>query len=518
MDWFIRIFLLITRLIQCTYYFLKSALCPQKPAKFVPPSDDPILKLSAIALAQKIRKRQIYSQEVVQVYVKRINEVNPIINAVVEDRFEDALEQARQADKFLDENPNKIDDLRINKPFFGIPITIKESIAVKGMSYTGGSLNRKNVKAEKDSVVVQRLKEAGVIPLLVSNTSEYCSSIETYNKIIGYTYNPYNTQYSSGGSSGGEGALLGSSASLIGLGSDICGSIRAPSTFNGIFGHKPSKKIVSLEGHWPTDNNDIFQSYLTIGPMARYAEDLKPLLKIISGPNAHLLKLDEEVNLRKIRVFYMEHTGNDCCLPKVQKEIRTAIKVAAAYLSRECHCHVSNRKFKELSDSVEIASTSFLNLKTMPNPLDDTDVKYNVLYETIKAFLGKSKFTIYLLLFQLSFKLGKCLNFNRKEHTQKLEEVRSVLLDALGDNGVLIYPCIQSGAWKLGAYFAGLPTAAYLGIANLLGLPATAVPTGFNANKLPVGLQVMASPNQDRLTLAVAQELEKCFGGWQSTP
>lgn len=72
------------------------------------------------------------------------------------------------------------------------------------MSYTGASLTRKNIKADKDSVVVRRLKEAGLIPLLVSNTPEYCCSIETYNKIIGYTYNPYNILHTAGGSSGGE--------------------------------------------------------------------------------------------------------------------------------------------------------------------------------------------------------------------------------------------------------------------------------------------------------------------------
>ncbi|KRT83729.1 amidase [Oryctes borbonicus] len=518
MDLVIRIYIVITRLIQCVCYFLKSMLCPQRPAKSVTPSDDPILKFSATALAEKIRKRQVYSREIIQAYIKRIKEVNPIINAVVEDRFADALEEAEQADRFLDENPDKIEDLKTNKPFFGIPITIKESIAVKGMSFTGASLSRKDVKAEKDSVVVQRLKEAGLIPLLVSTTPEYCSSIETYNKITGYTYNPYNTLYGSGGSSGGEGALLGSAASLIGVGSDICGSIRVPSIFNGIFGHKPTKRIVSLEGHWPTSDNDDFLSYLTIGPMARYAEDLKPLLKIISGPSSALLKLDEKVDLSNVQVFYMEHTGNDFCLPRVQKEIRTAIKVAAAYLSRECHCHVSNRKFQELSDSIEISSANYLNIKQFPSPLQDTDIKHNVLCETIKAFLGKSKFTIHLLLFQLTYKLGRCFNFTGKEYRKRLEELGNVLSDALGDNGVLIYPCMQTGAWKLGAYFTGIPSSAYLGIANLLGLPATAVPTGFNAKKLPVGLQVIAGQNQDRLTLAVAQELEKCFGGWQPTP
>lgn len=75
---------------------------------------------------------------------------------------------------------------------------------VLGLSHTGCSLIRKGIKAEKDSIVVQRLKKAGLIPLLVSNTPEYSCSMETYNKLVGFTYNPYNTRYTSGGSSGGE--------------------------------------------------------------------------------------------------------------------------------------------------------------------------------------------------------------------------------------------------------------------------------------------------------------------------
>ncbi|KAI4457697.1 fatty-acid amide hydrolase [Holotrichia oblita] len=379
---------------------------------------------------------QIYSQEIVQSYKNRIQEVNPIINAVIEDRFEEALEEAKQLDRFLDENPDKINEIKNSKPFYGIPITIKESLAVKGKLDLEKVLNiKKGVKADKDSVVVQRLKEAGLIPLLVSSTPEYYGSLETYNKLIGYTYNPYNTLYTCGGSSGGEGALLASAASVIGIGSDIGGSIRIPAAFNGVFGHKPSSKTASLEGHWPIEHDDTYQNYLTIGPMTRYAEDLAPLLKIISGANAQKLKLDEQVDLSKIQIFYMEDTGNDFGLPKVEKEIKNSIKVAASYLSRECHCHVSKTKFKELSESLEISSIHIMGLKNIPSPLYDTD-------------------------------------------------------DALGDNGVLIYPCTQNSAFKLGGYFIGFATSAYLALPNILGLPATAVPTGFDAKKMPIGIQI----------------------------
>ncbi|KAK9702945.1 Amidase [Popillia japonica] len=509
------------------------------------------------------------AHEIVQVYMKRILEVNPIINAIVEDRFKEALDKnpvAKEVDKYLDKNPDKINELKTTKPFLGIPITVKEAIAVRGklhlemgipitvkeaiavrgMSYTGGSVTRKNIKAEKDSVVVQHLKNAGLIPLLVSNTPEYDTSLETYNKLSGYTYNPYNTLYTCGGSSGGEGALLGAGASLLGVGSDFFGSIRVPAMWNGVFGHKPSKQVVSLEGHFPIEADDLFQNRLVIGPMARYAEDLKPLLKIMAGNNVqklHLddegpmaryaedlkpllkimagnnvqkLHLDDEVNLDNIQIFYMEDTGNCFGLLNVEKEIRVAVYRAATYLQKECHCHISNRKFEELSESIEMVTIEMMGkMKKFPSPLHDTNVKYNVLIETVKAIFGKSRFTFHHLLSYILYKAVQTLVINKQKYTEKLEKLKEVLLDALGDNGVFLYPCAQIGPFKLGGHLATYPITAYTAIPNLLGLPATAVPTGFNANKLPIGIQVIAGPNQDRLTLAVAQELEKCFGGWK---
>ncbi|KAK9702943.1 Amidase [Popillia japonica] len=459
------------------------------------------------------------AHEIVQVYMKRILEVNPIINAIVEDRFKEALDKnpvAKEVDKYLDKNPDKINELKTTKPFLGIPITVKEAIAVRGMSYTGGSVTRKNIKAEKDSVVVQHLKNAGLIPLLVSNTPEYDTSLETYNKLSGYTYNPYNTLYTCGGSSGGEGALLGAGASLLGVGSDFFGSIRVPAMWNGVFGHKPSKQVVSLEGHFPIEADDLFQNRLVIGPMARYAEDLKPLLKIMAGNNVQKLHLDDEVNLDNIQIFYMEDTGNCFGLLNVEKEIRVAVYRAATYLQKECHCHISNRKFEELSESIEMVTIEMMGkMKKFPSPLHDTNVKYNVLIETVKAIFGKSRFTFHHLLSYILYKAVQTLVINKQKYTEKLEKLKEVLLDALGDNGVFLYPCAQIGPFKLGGHLATYPITAYTAIPNLLGLPATAVPTGFNANKLPIGIQVIAGPNQDRLTLAVAQELEKCFGGWK---
>lgn len=143
------------------------------------------------------------SEEVVRQYIKRIHAVEPFINAVVEDRFEDAISDAKKADKIVAET-SPIYIIK-NYPLLGVPFTIKESIALKGMSHVVGSIPRIGIKATKDAEVVKRLKAAGAIPLLVSSTPEYCLSWECSNLVRGRTLNPYDSSRTTGGSSGGEG-------------------------------------------------------------------------------------------------------------------------------------------------------------------------------------------------------------------------------------------------------------------------------------------------------------------------
>lgn len=139
-------------------------------------------------------------------YINRVKEVNPIINAVVADRFEEALEDARAVDKMIAANDLNVEDLRTKYPLLGIPVSVKESIAVKGMSHTAGCATKSNGKpeAEYDADIVKQVKEAGGIPLVVTNTPELCMNWETVNKVTGLTVNPYDTTKTSGGSSGGE--------------------------------------------------------------------------------------------------------------------------------------------------------------------------------------------------------------------------------------------------------------------------------------------------------------------------
>lgn len=159
------------------------------------------------------------------------------------------------------------------------------------------------MKAPQDGDVVELVRAAGGIPLLVSATPEFCMSYETNTVLNGRCVNPYDLARTSAGSSGGEGALNGAGATPFGIGSDISGSIRLPAMFCGVFGHKPTGGLTSVRGHYPytlTDEN--FPYMLQIGPITRFARDLPLLLEVMAGENKHKLKMNEQVPLQDIKV------------------------------------------------------------------------------------------------------------------------------------------------------------------------------------------------------------------------
>ncbi|XP_026530474.1 fatty-acid amide hydrolase 2-like [Notechis scutatus] len=250
----------------------------------VPPPDQPLLFLSARELAGRIRRRELKCVDLLEAYIERNRQVNPLINAIVKDRFEAALQEAQVVDQLLSEGQDDEESLQKKFPLLGIPVTVKEAFALYGMPNSSGLVNRRNLISTTDAVVVSRLKQAGAIPLGVTNCSELCMWFESSNLVYGRSNNPYNLDCIVGGSSGGEGCTLAAAGSLIGIGSDIGGSIRIPAFFNGIFGHKPTTGVVPNDGQFP-DAVGNRTNFLCTGPMCRYAEDMELLLRVMAGPN-----------------------------------------------------------------------------------------------------------------------------------------------------------------------------------------------------------------------------------------
>eukprot|EP00736_Rhodelphis_marinus_P007187 Rmarinus@m.3357 len=240
-----------------------------------PEAGDELLQKSASELRNLLKNGSITSRELVEAYIKRALYTHPHINALVHTRFDEALQEADEADKRFSafrRTPGSAEDGL--PPLLGIPCSVKENFTVTGCPNTSGLLARKDVLCEADAPVVQRLRAAGAIILGVTNVSELCMWMETYNYVYGLTRNPYDKRRIVGGSSGGEAALVGAGAVPFGVGSDVGGSIRLPAFFNGVFAHKPSPGLIPNTGQHPPADTLVGNKILSTGPICRYAEDL----------------------------------------------------------------------------------------------------------------------------------------------------------------------------------------------------------------------------------------------------
>ncbi|XP_062997953.1 fatty-acid amide hydrolase 2 [Elgaria multicarinata webbii] len=497
-----------------------SSGAPRKALRAVPPPDQPLLLLSALELARRIRRREVKCIDVIETYIERIKQVNPLINAVVKDRFEAALQEAEQVDKLLSEGHDDEEALQEKFPFLGVPITIKEAFALHGLPNTSGLVARRNLISMSDATVVSRLKQAGTIPLGVTNCSELCMWFESSNYVYGRSNNAYDLACMVGGSSGGEGCILAAAGSVIGVGSDIGGSIRMPAFFNGVFGHKPTAGVVPNDGQFPNAIG-IRTNYLCTGPMCRYAEDLDPMLRVMAGPNIAKLKLDEKVSLENLKFYSMEHDGGSVFVSRMDKELLQAHRKVVKHLETELGIQVQNAAIRKMKYSFQIWSVMMTSKdsdvqanQTFTDMLGDHGKPVWPSWELLKWMMGKSSHTIPAIGLGLA---ERFMNYNPKAATKVASMAQSLqteMVNLLGNDGILLYPSHPMVAPKHHAPL-GMPfNFAYTAIFNILGLPVTQCPLGLSEEGLPLGIQVVAGPHNDHLTLAMARYLEKAFGGW----
>ncbi|XP_056156388.1 fatty-acid amide hydrolase 2-B [Lampris incognitus] len=483
------------------------------------PATEPLLLTSATGLARKIRRREVSSVEVVQAYIDRIQEVNPLLNAVVKDRFAAALQEAAQVDKLVEEETGGEEVLEDRLPLLGVPLSVKEAFGLQGMPHTTGLISREGVIATADAPPVALLKRAGAIPLGVTNSSELCMWSESHNHLYGITNNPYDLDRIPGGSSGGEGSILGGAGSVIGVGSDIGGSIRMPCFFNGIFGHKTTPGLVSNENQYPPASGRQ-EDYISTGPMCRYAEDLVPMLRIMAGTNAPMLSLSMKVDLEKLRFFTIPHDGGSPLTSPVNKQLIEIQRKVAERLEEDLGVKVEEVSFSELRYSFQIWDT-YMGLPDKegkpPKPfvelMGEPGSPAWPLWELLKWMVGKSDHTmaaIGLGLLEMTHKSKPSLFI-----LQQKEKLQMEVEELLGTDGVLLYPSHPNVAPKHHHPLFQPFDFAYTGIFSTLGLPVTQCPLGLSKEGLPLGVQVVAGKLQDRLTLAMALYLEKTFGGWR---
>lgn len=477
-----------------------------------------ILKLSVVELAARLRAGSLSPSQAVDAYVDAIEARNPRLNAVVERRFEAARAEAKAAEA----RQARGEDL---PPLFGVPCTIKEAVAVAGMLSTSGSHYFRTARAEKDATAVERLRAAGAIPLATTNVPEGCFWWETYNVVFGRTNNPYDPRRTVGGSSGGEGALIGAGASPFGIGSDVGGSIRTPSSFCGIFGHKPSQGMVPFTGHWPfydgknyVTRRDAFQ-YATIGPMARHAKDLVPVLRALKGPDGfdavtEDIPLDdpEKVSFKNRPVFVMADPDY-ARAARADLEVRDAVERAAAHLvTRGARLEPIDKKLFRRAFLIWSAMLFAVEGVKM-NEIVGGGKAPSVAVEVLRFLSGNARHSLPMLTYLAGENLFKLVR-NKAELVEEGKRLEQTLTALLGKDGILVVPPHPRAAPKHYHPLLRPFDFTYAAIFNVLRFPATVAPMGLGKDGLPLSVQIVAAHGRDHLTLAAAQAFEEAFGGW----
>lgn len=483
-----------------------------------------LLRLSGLQIAKLIREKGISPLDAVDAHIAKVVEENPRLNAMVEDRFAEARKEAREKGDLLAKgNAGPLSDA--SEPFYGVPFTVKEMVALTGMKRTAGSIHRRDTRLDWDGTSVARLRAAGAIPICTTNVPELGFWFESDNPVYGRTNNPYDATRIAGGSSGGEGALIGAGASPFGIGSDIGGSIRMPASFCGCFGHKPTNRLVPLTGHFPYTREDMLTMkdptypYTTVGLLSRKAEDLPVLLDLIKGRDG----VDQETvetplkesstPFSKLRVFTIA-APQFHLTRKTDRSLQDCVTNAAKYFEG------LGAQVEELDPRMFVRGAEMWGAalkSTKPRMYEETLNPHgpvDLLRELFHLARGKKNYTFPSLSTVI---MERAISKRLKSSTAILEEharLRQELDEKLGDDGILLFPPHSRTAPKHNAVLLSPFDFIYTGIFNALGNPATAVPMGLDEQGLPLGVQVVAGRFNDRLALRAAISLEGAFGGW----
>ncbi|XP_049268601.1 fatty-acid amide hydrolase 2-A isoform X6 [Rhipicephalus sanguineus] len=496
----------VTRLVFALWWFWK------KPRP-LPPVTDKLLLRSATSLAADIRNGKVKSVDVVSAYIRRIREVQPIINAVVEERFEEALKDAEEVDKLVASGTMSASQMSKEKPLLGLPFTSKNSIAIKGMRQDAGSLFWYGRRAVEDAPAVAFLRAAGAIPLALTNVPEMCMWGDSHNLVDGATLNAHDTRRSPGGSSGGEGTLLAAAGSLIGVGTDIGGGVRIPAAYCGIFAHKPTAGVVPNTGLLPDVGGKLGQ-FNCVGPSTRFAEDLPLMLNVLAGSPTNTFRLNEKVNLNMLKLYYMDTEGS-LYISRMTSDIRQVVGKVTQYLKETHGLEPHPLQMPEMRFAVftwfKVAAVK------EPKPLAEMyrPGGFNTFVELLRLLVGAGRHTLATLA---ACKVASLFRFRSEQEGEayiaSLEDARDRFEETLGDNGVLVLPAATSAALFRNQDLLIFDSPDTVTLFNLFKAPATVCPVMRSAENLPLCVQVVAKRGNDRLCLAVARDIEKCFGGW----
>ncbi|MCZ6830670.1 MAG: amidase [Gammaproteobacteria bacterium] len=480
-----------------------------------------LLYKSAFAIADAIREQQISAREVLEFFLDRVEQHNPKLNAVVALDVERARERADAADAAAARGDNW-------GPLHGVPLTIKDALATEGLVTVGGIPECQDNVPSENAVSVQRYVDAGAIVFGKTNVPFMSADLQSYNEIYGTTNNPWNTDRTCGGSSGGAAASVAAGLTPLELGSDSGGSIRTPSHFNGVFGHKPSYNIIPQRGHLPPGDNTLSEGDLSVvGPIGTCVDDLEKALDILVGPGpeealAWSIQLPPActTNPAELRIAVW---CNDPTFP-VDEDIQAAITAAAKSL-QDAGASVSWDTHPEFSMEAHHSNYAYLLFGVMGAGMPEE------VYAMARAALDEADPADNSMRMQQMRGIAQSHRDWLKQNEKRLH-YRATWTKFFADYDVLFCPCASVPAFEHdhepdihartlminGEQRPYLDVIGWAGVTLNSYLPATAVPVGLSRDGLPLGMQVVAPYLEDKTSLAVAKMLEQHHRAFQPPP
>jgi aspartyl-tRNA(Asn)/glutamyl-tRNA(Gln) amidotransferase subunit A len=456
-------------------------------------ANDEYFRLSAVELAAEIRARRISPVELTRAMLARIEKYNPRLNAFVTV----SAEQARCAAAKAEEKVMRGDKLG---PLHGVPLHVKDNLYVAASRTTFGSkLQETNVTSD-DCPAVKRLRAAGMVVIGRTNTPEFGWKGVTDNRLFGATRNPWNTDLTPGGSSGGAAAAVAAGLGPIGIGTDGGGSLRIPASFCGVVGFKASFGRIP---NWPGSGGALLRH---IGPITRTVADVAAVLDAAAGPDpADLLSLppagfsfaDEmQKGIRGKRIAYSADFG----YARVEPEVAAVCQRAAERFA-EAGAHVEQVKLDWADPypawSVFFFGTAAASLeKALPDQGDLLDPGLKKVVERGLQLRG------------VDFANALAARHAFWDQVRRVYEKFDLLLSPT--LAVPAFALGQNDADSLGGEQLGpLQWTRFTYPFNLTGQPAASVPAGWAKSGLPVGLQIIGDRHADLLVLQAARAWEQ---------
>ena len=474
---------------------------------------------TAKQLATAIRKKKIGCVEILDLYLERVEAYNPQLNAIIATDIDGARKRAKAADKAI-KNGDKLG------PLHGVPMTVKESYDVAGLPTTWGNPAFKDTVAEKNSVPVQRLVDAGVTLFGKTNVPLNLADWQSYNEVDGSTNNPWDLSRTPGGSSGGSGAALAAGLTCLEAGSDIGGSIRNPAAYCGVWGHKPTWGVVATRGH-ALSGNVTHGDISVCGPLARGAVDLEIALDVMAGPDdvdgrgwKLALPKSKKKKLRDFKVAVVLSDPN----AETDESIQSEIQKLADFLGKQ-KVTVSDTA-RPAIDMAELNDVYIRMLRAATSARLSDDL-YNEAMRDAAALPDDDMSYFAQMQRGNSLSHRTWLRLNEKRHRMRLA------WDAFfQDYDVVIAPVAQTAAFPhdqqgirhertIVVNNKKVPVVDqvfWAGYAGITLLPATAAPIGETREGLPVGVQIIGPQYGDYSTIAFARLLEKEYRGFQPPP